>query len=283
MPNLDVIRPCDGEETAGAFAASVERLDGPTALILTRQNVPDMRVASATTRRYGTLKGGYIIKKEAAALELIIIATGSEVQHAVAAAEVLGMGVRVVSMPCMERFDRQSEGYKAEVLPAGVKKIAMEAGVSGLWYKYADKLVGVDRFGFSAPGGTVMDFFGINAGHLTDVAQSMLTSDGGRGAATHHSSNFKSTQSETWSRFECKTLDSLPEYSDSKFQNRTLDSLPEYANDDSSDDGTSDDASSVSVKNFNTKGKCDGGYPQLPENKASVTRTATLPSLASAA
>merc|ERR1719454_737096 len=90
MPNLDVIRPCDGEETAGAFAASIERLDGPTALILTRQNVADMSVASAETRRYGTLKGGYVLKKETADLELIIIATGSEVQHAMKAADELG-------------------------------------------------------------------------------------------------------------------------------------------------------------------------------------------------
>merc|ERR1711939_1033434 len=89
MPNLDVMRPCDGEETAGAFAASIERLDGPTALILTRQNVPDMSVASAEDRRYGTLKGGYILKKESATLELILLATGSEVQHAVGAAEKL--------------------------------------------------------------------------------------------------------------------------------------------------------------------------------------------------
>merc|ERR1719159_1164936 len=78
MPNLDVIRPCDAEETAGAYAASVERLEGPTALILTRQNVPDMNVASAKDRRYGTLKGAYIIKKESAALDMVIIATGSE-------------------------------------------------------------------------------------------------------------------------------------------------------------------------------------------------------------
>merc|ERR1719284_1021130 len=111
MPNLDVIRPCDGEETAGAFAASIERLDGPTALILTRQNVADMSVASAEERRYGTLKGGYVLKKETAALEMVIIATGSEVQHAVKAAEEIGAGVRVVSMPCMERFERQSEEY----------------------------------------------------------------------------------------------------------------------------------------------------------------------------
>merc|ERR1711972_1243032 len=171
MPNMDVIRPCDAEETAGAFAASIERLDGPTALILTRQNVPDIDLASATERRYGTLKGGYVLKKESAELEMIIIATGSEVQHAVKAAEELGAGVRVVSMPCMERFDRQPESYQAEVLPAGVKKIAMEAGVSGLWYKYADKVVGVDRFGISAPGDTVMQKFGMTAENLVTVAK----------------------------------------------------------------------------------------------------------------
>merc|ERR1711988_1400468 len=122
MPNLDVIRPCDGEETAGAFVASIERLDGPTALILTRQNVADMSVASVAERRYGTLKGGYILKKETAPLQLVLLATGSEVQHAVKAAETLGPGTRVVSMPCVERFERQPDAYKAEVLPAGVKK-----------------------------------------------------------------------------------------------------------------------------------------------------------------
>merc|ERR550537_1817926 len=140
IPNLDVIRPADGEETAGAYVASIERLDGPTALILTRQNVDDLNVASAKDRRYGTLKGGYIIKKESGPLDLIIIATGSEVQHAVQAAEQLGGGTRVVSMPCMERFDRQPAEYKAEILPDKAKTVAMEAGVSGLWYKYAEKV-----------------------------------------------------------------------------------------------------------------------------------------------
>merc|ERR1719235_2741503 len=152
---------CDAEESAGAMAASIERLSGPTALILTRQNVPDMNVASVSERRNGVLKGAYIMKKEKAALDLVLIATGSEVQHAVKAAEELGAGVRVVSMPCMERFERQSAEYKAEVLPDGVKKIAMEAGVSGLWYKYADTVVGVDKFGMSAPGDTVMSEYGM--------------------------------------------------------------------------------------------------------------------------
>merc|ERR1719158_295620 len=171
MPNLDVIRPADGEETAGAYVASIERLDGPTALILTRQNVPDMSVASAKDRRYGTLKGGYTLKKESGYLELIIIATGSEVQHAVKAADELGAGVRVVSMPCMERFERQPDVYKAEVLPDGVRTIAMEAGVTGLWYKYADKVVGIDQFGESGPGDLVMEQYGMTAENLVKEAK----------------------------------------------------------------------------------------------------------------
>merc|ERR1712187_207984 len=128
-------------------------------------------VASVAERRYGVLKGAYIIKKETANLDLILIATGSEVQHAIKAAEELGAGVRVVSMPCMERFDRQAEEYKLEVLPVGVKKVAMEAGVSGLWYKYADKVVGVDRFGISAPGDIVMQKFGMTAEDLVKEAK----------------------------------------------------------------------------------------------------------------
>merc|ERR1711972_218916 len=171
MPNLDVIRPCDGEETAGAMAASIERLAGPTALILTRQNVPDMNVASVTERRFGVLKGGYIMKKETAALELVLIATGSEVQHAVKAAEELGAGVRVVSMPCMERFDRQPDAYKAEVLPAGVKKVAMEAGVTGLWFKYASQVIGIDHFGESAPGDLVLKKLGMTSDNLVKAAR----------------------------------------------------------------------------------------------------------------
>merc|ERR1712039_782541 len=96
---------------------------------------------------------------------------GSEVQHAVKAAETLGAGVRMVSMPCMERFERQPDAYKAEVLPDGVRTVAMEAGVTGLWYKYADKVVGVDNFGMSAPGDQVMTKLGMTADGLLKVAK----------------------------------------------------------------------------------------------------------------
>merc|ERR1719284_95007 len=102
--------------------------------------------------------------------EVGLVVVGLVVQKA---AEELGAGVRVVSMPCMERFDRQPEAYKEEVLPSGVKKIAIEAGVSGLWYKYAEKVVGVDRFGISAPGDTVMTKFGMTAENLVKEAKAM--------------------------------------------------------------------------------------------------------------
>ncbi len=166
IPNLDVIRPADEEETAGAWAATLDRTCGPTALILSRQKLPSIEL-SAKERREGTVKGGYIAKKETATLETIIMATGSEVQHAIAAAAELGAGVRVVSMPCLERFDRQSCEYKESVLPAAcTKRVAIEAGVSGLWYKYASTVLGIDRFGISAPGDLVMKELGMTADHV---------------------------------------------------------------------------------------------------------------------
>jgi transketolase len=212
IPNLDVIRPADPEEVAGAFMASVDRKNGPTSVVLSRQNVRTLNEIPVASRRMGTLKGGYVARKETAPLEMIILASGSELQWALDAAKELGGAVRVVSMPCFERFDRQDAAYKAEVLPPAItKRVAIEAGVSGLWYKYVltGKVIGTDEFGFSAPGGTVMDAFGINTKHLIEVAQAMLE-DGTRKA---RSSKAVATQSEIWSSLECKTLDSLPEFS----------------------------------------------------------------------
>lgn len=178
IPNLDVIRPADPEETAGAFVSSIVRKDGPTALILTRQAVPVLPGVSAADKRKGVLKGAYVIKKESGPLEAIIMATGSEVQHALAAAEALGGGIRVVSMPSFEIFERQSAEYKESVLPSACRKrVAIEAGVTGLWYKYVGldgKVVGVDRFGFSAPGDIVMRELGMTADNLTKVAKDYL-------------------------------------------------------------------------------------------------------------
>jgi len=165
IPGLDVIRPGDAEETAGAFIAALERKNGPSALILTRQAIPLMTDLSVAERREGVLKGGYIAKKETGALTTILLASGSELQHCIAAAAELGDGVRVVSLPCFERFDRQPCDYKESVLPKAVtKRIAIEAGVTGLWWKYVGtegKVLGIDRFGISAPGDAVMKELGM--------------------------------------------------------------------------------------------------------------------------
>ena len=174
IPNLDVIRPCDTEETAGAFVAAVERQDGPTVLSLTRQGVPNINTVTSEERRHGVLKGGYVIKKESGPLEVILIGTGSEVQHAIAAADEIGPGARVVSMPSMLRFDGQSDEYKESVLPSScTKRIAIEAGVTGLWYKYVGlegKVLGIDRFGISAPGNTVMAELGMTGSNVVSAA-----------------------------------------------------------------------------------------------------------------
>merc|ERR1712084_76612 len=173
MPNLDVYRPADAEETVAAYVSSVTRKEGPTALILSRQNLNQNTDMSAAERREGTLKGAYIAKKESADLDMIILATGSEVQHALKVAADMP-GARVVSMPCVEAYERQSEEYKESVLPSTcTKRIAMEAGVSGLWYKYASKVVGVDRFGFSAPGDIVMKELGMSAENLKAKIEEM--------------------------------------------------------------------------------------------------------------
>ncbi len=174
IPNLDVIRPADAEETAGAWLAALDRTEGPTALILSRQGVPVMNGIDAATRREGVARGAYIARKETEALATILLATGSEVQHAIAAAEELGGGVRVVSAPCLERFDRQDAAYRESVLPAAcAKRVAIEAGVTGLWWKYVGtegKVVGIDRFGLSAPGNVVMEELGISKDALVATA-----------------------------------------------------------------------------------------------------------------
>ena len=175
IPGLDVIRPADPEETAGAFIGALERKNGPTALMLTRQGLPNITQISTQEKRSGTLKGGYIVRRENGDLHTILLASGSEVQHAVAAAEQLGSGVRVVSIPCFERFDRQSKDYHEEVIPSSCKKrIAIEAGVSGLWWKYVGdqgQVIGIDRFGISAPGDTVMKELSMTPEAIVEAAK----------------------------------------------------------------------------------------------------------------
>lgn len=167
IPGLDVIRPGDAEETAGAFIAAMHRTDGPTALILTRQAIPMQNSVSAQERRDGVIRGGYVLVKETEALTTLLIGTGSELQHCVDAAKQLGGGVRVVSMPCVERFERQSAEYKESVLPKScTKRVSIEAGVTDIWWKYVGsegKALGIDRFGISAPGDVVMKELGMTA------------------------------------------------------------------------------------------------------------------------
>jgi transketolase len=177
IPGLDVIRPGDPEETAGAFAAAFEKTTGPTMLVLSRQNLPTLNEISVETRRDGVLKGGYIAKKETAALNLILLAAGSELQHAMKAAADLGPGTRVVSLPCFERFESQSAEYKESVLPKSCRKrVSIEAGISDPWFRYVGmdgKTVSIDRFGLSAPGNIVMEQLGITAANLVEVAKSL--------------------------------------------------------------------------------------------------------------
>ncbi len=179
IPNLDVIRPADPEETAGAFAAALDRTEGPTLLALTRQAVPLLQSIPVKVRREGVLRGGYVALKESARLELILLSAGSELQHALKAAETLGPGVRVVSMPCFARFDRQPAEYREEVLPKACRRrVAIEATVSSTWASYVGLdgvAVGIDRFGLSAPGGEVMKALGITSDHVVSAAKALTS------------------------------------------------------------------------------------------------------------
>jgi transketolase len=177
IPNLDVIRPGDPEETAGAFAAAFSRNDGPTLLALSRQAVPNLNSIPLATRREGVLHGGYIARRETAPLSAIILASGTELSLALEAAEQLGAGVRVVSLPCFERFLRQDEAYREEVLPSACRKrVSIEAGVSDPWFRFVGldgQTVSIDRFGLSAPGGTVMKELGITASAVIDAVKAL--------------------------------------------------------------------------------------------------------------
>ena len=177
MPQIDVIRPADPEETVGAFAAAMEYIDGPTLLALTRQVVPILNDVDVQLRREGVARGGYIAKRETAKLDLIIMSCGSELQHALAAAKELGDSTRVVSMPCFERFKRQSAKYREEVLPNSCRKrVAIEAGVPDTWYEFVGldgQVIGLHHFGLSAPGTEVMKEFGIDAKHVVEAAKSL--------------------------------------------------------------------------------------------------------------
>ena len=177
IPGLDVIRPGDSEETAGAFAAALEHTCGPTLLSLSRQNLPNLKEIPVDVRRHGVFKGAYVARKETSILETIILSAGSELHVALEAATTLGSGTRVVSVPCFERFLRQDAAYHEEVLPSSCRKrVSIEAGISDPWFRFVGldgKTVAIDRFGLSAPGATVLKELGITAEAVVTAARSL--------------------------------------------------------------------------------------------------------------
>ncbi len=174
IPNLELWRPCDSVETAVAWGAALARAKGPTALLLSRQNLPfQARNQSAI----GLIqKGGYVLSDMPGA-RAAIIATGSEVQLALAAQKQLDVPVRVVSMPSTSVFDSQDEGYRASVLPKGLPRVAVEAGVTDYWRKYVGlegAVVGIDRFGESAPAGELFKHFGLTPENVAKAVRSVI-------------------------------------------------------------------------------------------------------------
>lgn len=179
MPNMRVWRPCDAVETAIAWRDAIERRDGPTSLVLTRQSVPHQDRSESQIAEVA--RGAYVLKDSVGEPDIILIATGSEVALATgAAAELVADGIkaRVVSMPCTDLFEAQSDAYKEQVLPSGVsRRVAIEAGVSDGWYRYvgqSGRIVGLDRFGASAPADVLFEHFGFSVGNVVKIARELL-------------------------------------------------------------------------------------------------------------
>lgn len=179
IPNLDVWRPCDAVESAVAWKCAVESENTPSALIFTRQNVQHQDRSAEQLAAIS--KGGYVLKDCDGEPQLILIGTGSEVELATSAAETLsaeGINVRVVSMPCTDIFDKQDAAHKESVLPAAVTaRVAIEAGSTALWYKYVGlqgAVIGIDRFGESAPAEVLFEYFGITVDKLVTAAKGVL-------------------------------------------------------------------------------------------------------------
>ncbi|HBO37973.1 MAG TPA: transketolase [Pasteurellaceae bacterium] len=182
IPNLETWRPCDQVESAIAWKAAVERKDGPSALIFTRQNLAQM--ARTSVQLANVARGGYILRdccEKGDCPDLILIATGSEVELAMKAAETLdaqGTKVRVVSMPCTNVFDKQDAAYRESVLPSKVtKRVAIEAGISDFWYKYVGfdgHVIGMHGFGESAPADQLFKLFGFTVENIVEKAKEIL-------------------------------------------------------------------------------------------------------------
>jgi transketolase len=178
IPNMRVWRPCDTVETALAWGDSIDNATGPTTLVLSRQALPPMPRTPAQVAAIA--RGGYVLIDSEGAPELVLIATGSEVGIAVDAAKLLaaqGRRVRVVSMPCTSLFDAQDAAYRASVLPAGTKRVAIEAGSRDGWWRYVGldgAVVGMDTFGASAPAKKLFEHFGFTAANVAGVAAGLL-------------------------------------------------------------------------------------------------------------
>ena len=178
IPNMDVWRPADSVEVAVAWTAAVERIDGPSSLVLSRQGIPGRSHDAADFD--AMRKGAYVLSEANGAADVIIIATGSEVYLAAKAQEALaadGVNARVVSMPSTNVFDRQDQAYKDSVLTPGVKRVAVEAGVTDFWRKYVGlegAVVGINTFGESAPGGVLLEHFGFTVENVVKTVKSVL-------------------------------------------------------------------------------------------------------------
>ena len=175
IPNMDVWRPCDTVETAVAWTAALQRRSGPTSLLLSRQNLPCVARNEEVTRRIQN--GGYVLS-DAPGARAAIIATGSEVALALAAQKLLDFPVRVVSMPSTTAFDRQDAAYRESVLPKGLPRVAVEAGVGDFWRKYVGlegAVVGIDRFGESAPAPELFKHFGFTPENVANAVRSVVS------------------------------------------------------------------------------------------------------------
>ena len=179
IPNMDVWRPCDTAETLVAWAESIQRKTGPSSLILSRQNLPFL--SRSNEQLAAIAKGGYVLRESPnGKLDLILLATGSEIDLALKAQAALaeqGIGARVVSLPSTNVFDRQDAAYRASVLPKGVARVAIEAGVSDFWRKYVGLeggVIGIDRFGESAPAGELFREFGFTTENIVNTAKTVL-------------------------------------------------------------------------------------------------------------
>ena len=182
MPNMRVWRPCDTVETACAWRDAIERRNGPTSLVLTRQGVPHQ--ARDEEQLAAIARGGYVLREADGKPQLILIATGSEVALAMSAADKLaadGVAVRVVSMPCVELFADQDPGYQEQVLPSSVSaRVVIEAGATATWWRYAGsagRVIGIDRFGESAPAGELFEHFGFSVDNVVRVAREFFNQE----------------------------------------------------------------------------------------------------------